>query len=133
MAIGKFTDKVGDAKDAAGGMKDAVLEKINESLDEFNEAIPAIKGLGFAVTDLKVNLGPVPEVSAKLTGTVASIEKEKVQEVIDANQDNKFLVTIMKGLQTASNVHTKLGDLGFKGLEADVKLLPPGVKVEFLK
>jgi hypothetical protein len=75
----------------------------------------------------------VPEVSAKLTGTVASIKEEKVQEVIDANQDNKFLVTIMKGLQTASNVQNKLGDLGFKGLEADVKLVPPGVKVEFLK
>lgn len=133
MSIGKFKDKVGDAKDAAGGVKDVALEKINESLDEFNEAIPAIKGLGFAVTDLKVNLGPVPEVSAKLTGTVASIKEDKVQEVIDANQDNKFLVTIMKGLQTASNVQNKLGDLGFKGLEADVKLVPPGVRVEFLK
>ena len=132
MAIGKFKDKVGDAKGAAGGVKNVALEKINQSLDEFNEAIPAIKGLGFAVTDLKVGMGVPPEVSAKLTGTVASIEKEKVQEVIDANQENKFLVTILTGLQTASDVQNKIGDLGFKGVEADVKLVPPTIRVGFL-
>jgi hypothetical protein len=77
-------------------------------------------------------MGVPPEVSATLTGTVASIKKEKVQEVIDANQDNKFLGAILKGVQTASDVQNKLGDLGFKGVEADVKLLPPTVKVGFL-
>jgi hypothetical protein len=119
-------------KGKAGGIKDAAMVKINESLDEFNAAIPAIKDLGFAVTDLKVGMGVPPEVSAKLTGTVASIKKEKVQKLIEANQGNKFLVTILKGLQTASDVQNKLGDLGFKGVTADVNLLPPTIKVEFL-
>ena len=119
-------------KDKAGDLRGAALDKINRSLDEFNAAIPAIKDLGFAVTDLKVGMGIPPEVSAKLTGTVASIKKEKVQELIEANQENKFLVTILTGLQTASEVQQKLGDLGLKGVEADVSLVPPTIKVGFL-
>jgi len=119
-------------KDKAGGVKDASLEKFSQSLDEFNEAILLIKDLGLAVSDLKVGMGAVPEVSVKLTGTVESIKIDKVQEVIEANLDNKFLVTILKGLQTASEVQHKLGDLGFESVEADVNLRPPTIKVRFL-
>ncbi len=129
MVLKGMKDKVGDT---AAGAKDAALEKISQSLDEFNKAIPAIKALGFAVTDLKVGMGAIPEVSAKLTGSVDSIEEEKIEELIGSNQENKFLVTVLKGLQTASNVQHKLGDLGFKGVEAEVKLAPPGIKVGFV-
>jgi hypothetical protein len=116
----------------AGGLKGAAMVKMNELLDEFNAAIPAIKDLGFAVKDLKVGMGVPPEVSAKLTGTVASIKKEKVQELIEANQDNKVLGVMLKGLQTAGDVQNKLGDLGFKGVEADVNLMPPTITVRFV-
>ena len=129
MDIKGMKGKVGEK---TAGVKDAALDKIGESLDEFNEAIPAIKALGFAVTDLNVGIGPMPEISAKLTGSIDSIEEEKIKELIGSNQDNKFLVTVLKGLQTASNVQNKLGDLGFKGVEAEVKLAPPGIKVGFL-
>ena len=129
MDIKGMKGKVGEK---AAGVKDAALDKIGESLDEFNEAIPAIKDLGFAVTDLNVDMGPMPDVSAKITGTIDSIKEEKIEELIASNQDNKFLVTILKGLQTASNVQNKLGHLGFKGVKAEVKLAPPGIKVGFL-
>lgn len=129
MDLKGMKGKIGEK---AAGAKDAALEKISQSLDEFNESIPAIKALGFAVTDLNVDMGAIPDVSAKITGSVDSIEEEKIKELIGSNQDNKFLVTILKGLQTASNVQRKLGNLGFKGVQAEVKLAPPGIKVGFL-
>jgi hypothetical protein len=129
MVLKGMKDKVGEK---AASAKDAALEKISQSLDKFNEAIPAIKALGFAVTDLNVDMGAIPDVSAKITGSIDSIEEEKIKELIGSNEDNKFLVTVLKGLQTASNIQNKLGDLGFKGVEAEVKLSPPGIKVGFL-
>lgn len=123
---------MGKWKEKTAGVKDAALEKINQSLADFSEAIPAIKDLGFAVTNVRIRMGLTPEISAKLTGTVASIKKEKVQKLIESYPENKFLVTILKGLQTASEVQNKIGDLGFKGLEADVNLVPPTIDVDFL-
>ena len=134
MAI-DIKGKVGDVKGAAGGVKDAALEKINQTLDEFNEAIPTIKALGFAVTDLKVGIeAKGAEVTAKLVGPAKGMQPEEIQGLINANPDKKFLVTILKGLQTASNVQNRLGDEGFKNVEADITLgLTPSIKVGFLK
>ena len=120
-------------KDKAGEVKGAALEKFDKTLDELNEALPTIEALGFAVTDLKVGIGPTPEVSAKISGSVEGIKAEEIQGLIDSNPDKKFLVTILKGLQTASDVQNKLGDLGFKSVEADVNVLAPSIKVGFLK
>jgi hypothetical protein len=134
MAIDKFKGKVGDVKGAAGGVKDAAFEKISQTLDEFNEAIPTIKAMGFAVTDLQVGVGPTPEVTAKLVGPAKGMQPEEIQGLINSNSDKKFLVTILKGLQTASNVQNRLGDEGFKNVEADITLgLTPSIKVGFLK
>jgi hypothetical protein len=134
MAIDKFKGKVGDVKGAAGGVKDAAFEKISKTLDEFNEAIPTIKALGFSVTDLQVGVGATTEVTAKLVGPAKGMQPEEIQGLIDSNQEKKFLVTILRSLQTASNVQNRLGDEGFKNVEADITLgLTPSIKVGFLK
>lgn len=104
---GKMSDLFGDA----GG----ILEKM---LDDFNEAIPTIKGLGFSIKDIKAEMEVPPKVKARLTASVEAMDGERIQELIDTNSDKKFLVLVLKGLLAASHIKEQLSGLEFKGVEA---------------
>jgi hypothetical protein len=134
MDLGKIKDKGGKLKDISGGTADAALEKVNHLLDEFNKAIPTIKALGFSVNNFHVGMGAIPEIEAKITGSVDAIDAEKIQELIQNNQDKQILITILQGLQTASHAKEQLGELAFKGVEVDIKLgLPPKISISFME
>ena len=132
MAFGDFKDKAEKLKDASASVAGAGMEKVNQLLDDFNKSVPAIKALGLSVENFRMDMGTIPEINARITGSVDAIDSEKLQKVADENQDNKILVSLMKGLQAAANAKGKLGELGFKGVEADIKLgLPPKISVGF--
>lgn len=134
MVLGKIKDKGGKLKDISGDMADVALEKVNHLLDEFNKAIPAIKALGFSINNFNVDMGAMPEIKAKLTGSVDAIDAKKIQELIENNQDKQILITILKGLQTASHAKEQLGELAFKGVEIDIKLgVPPKISISFME
>ena len=112
----------------------SVTETANRALDEFNEALPIVRALGLDVKDLHVGMGLLPEVGAKLVGSIATVNVAKINEIAEKEKDKKLLVTILKTLQAAYNVKDRLGDLGLKGVEVEVFLgLPPKVSVGFVK
>ncbi|MBW2604986.1 MAG: hypothetical protein JRE28_11840 [Deltaproteobacteria bacterium] len=120
---GKMSDLMGDA---AG-----LLEKM---LDDFNQALPIIKGLGFTVKGIKAEMELPPKVKARLTASVEATDAEKIQELIDKNSDKKFLVFVLKGLLAGTHIKEQLGDLNLKGVEAKIKLgAIPNVSVNFLE
>jgi hypothetical protein len=120
---GKAQELTGSASEAAG-----------KYLDEFNEALPVMRALGFTVRDLHVAMGLLPEIGAKLIGSVDTINVAKINELIEKEKEKKTLVTVLKTLQAAYNVKDQLGDLGLKGVEIDMTLgLPPKIGVAFVK
>ena len=124
-----FKDLVGKAQELTG----TASETINKVLDEFNEALPTIRGLGFTVKDLKVGMGLVPEVGATLVASTDTIDVKKIHELIEKHAEKKLLVTALKGLETAYNVKQQISDLPFKGIELAFKLgLPPHISVQFV-
>lgn len=134
MDFGKMKEKADELKDISGDMADVALEKVNHLLDEFNKAIPTIKALGFSIKNFHVGMGVIPEIETKLTGSVDAVDAEKIQELIQNNQDKKILISILKGLQTASHAKEQLGELAFKGVEVDIKLgLPPNISISFME
>ena len=133
MAIPKIPKKPGDAKKVLGGALEGVVKKLDEARDDFNQAIPIMQGLGFAVKNVNVDITPSPKIEAELTASIEAIDPEKIQKLIDENADKKFLVTVLNSLQAASHIKEQLGDLGFKCAEVKVKGgIPPGVSVSFL-
>jgi hypothetical protein len=103
-------------------------------LDEFNEVLPTVHALGLQVRDLNVAMGVPPEIGAKLIGEVEHIDTAKLQELIQANPQNKTLLVLLKGLQTAYHLKDQLHDLHFKGVEVDIRLgLSPKLNVAFLR
>ena len=57
-----FKDIVNKAQDLTG----SAAEATGKLLDEFNEALPTMRALGFSVSDFRVGMGLLPEIGAKL-------------------------------------------------------------------
>src|SRR5262249_4142997 len=83
--------------------------------------------------NFKVSLALVPVIKLTLVGDVAAIEPDKLKVAIDRYKEKKLLVTVLEALRTAALMKNQLGDLGFRGVAADVVLsVPPAFDVEFL-
>jgi len=124
-----FKDLVGKAQELTG----AASETVNKVLDEFNQALPTIRGLGFTIKDLKVGMGLVPEVGATLVASTDTVDVKKIHELIEKNTEKTLLVSALKGLEMAYNVKQQIGDLPFKGIELAFTLgLPPHIGVQFV-
>ena len=124
-----FKDLMGKAQELAGTANEAA----GKIMDEFNEALPTMRALGFTVKDLRVGMGLLPEIGAKLIASTDTVDVKKIKELIEKNSENKTLVAALKGLQTAYNIKQEVGDLPFKGVEIDMSLgLPPHIGVAFV-
>lgn len=122
-------DLMGKAKEFTG----AATEGAGKLVDEFNEALPTMRALGFTIKDLRVGMGLVPEIGAKLVASTDTIDVKKIKELIEKHQENKTLVGALKALELAYNVKEQVGDLPLKGVEINMTLgLPPHIGVAFV-
>src|SRR5262245_12677398 len=81
-----------DLMDKAKGVANNATEAAGKLVDEFNEALPTMRALGFTIKDLRVGTGLVPEIGAKLIASTETIDVKKVKELIDKHAENKTLV-----------------------------------------
>lgn len=124
-----FKDLVNQTKNLAGAATDAA----GNMVDEFNQALPIMRGLGFTIKDLRVGAGLLPEIGAKLVASTDTIDVKTIKDLMEKHPDNKTLVAALKALELAFNVKQQIGDLPFKGVEVDVTLgLPPHIGVAFI-
>jgi hypothetical protein len=124
-----FKDIVNKAQDLTG----SATEATGKLLDEFNEALPTMRALGFSVSDFRVGMGLLPEIGAKLVASTDTVDVKKINELIEKQKERKTLVTLLKGLEAAYNVRQQIGSIPFKGIEIDMTLgLPPRVGIGFV-
>jgi len=122
-------DLMGKAQELTG----AATEAAGKLVDEFNEALPTMRALGFTIKDLRVGTGLAPEIGAKLVASTDTIDVKKVKELIEKHPENKILVAALKGLQAAYHIKQQIADLPFQGVEIDIRLgLPPHIGVAFV-
>lgn len=124
-----FKDLVGKAQELAGTVGD-VADRL---LDELNEMLPILLGLGFTIRGLHVNIGLTPEVSATFVSSTDTIDPGVVQDQIEKNAGKRLIVTTLKGLLAAYHVRRQVPDLPVKGIELELTLgLSPKVDVRFV-
>jgi len=122
-----------DLMDKAKGVANNATEAAGKLVDEFNEALPTMRALGFTIKDLRVGTGLVPEIGEKLIASTETIDVKKVKELIDKHAENKTLVGALKTLELAFNIRQQIGDFSFKDVQIDVTLgLPPHIGVAFV-
>ena len=134
MDIAAIKGKAGGLKGKAEELKGAAAEKADQLMKEFNEAVPALKGLGFSIRDFHIGMGVMPEVRTKLVGQIKDVKDEKVSELLEKYKEKKLLSSMLKSLQAALRIKGMLEALPFKGIAMDVTLgVPPNLSVDFIE
>jgi hypothetical protein len=124
-----FKDLMSKAQDLANSTGEAA----DKFLDEFNEALPTMRALGFTIRDFRMSMGIVPEVNAKLVASVSTIDSGKIDDLISRHNEEKLLVTLLKAIKGACHVREQLGVDCVRNIEMDVTLgIPPHIGVAFL-
>ena len=114
------------------GLVDSASDGVSKLLDEFNEALPTMKALGFTVTSFRLNMALPPELLLTLVASVNTINVGRIKELIQQNAEKKLLVTILKALEAAYHVKEQLGDAAFATVHMDITLgLSPKIGVKF--
>ena len=134
LTLGKLKTAADELRNKVDEVGAVALEQLGKSQRELNEIIPILKGLGLSVRNFKVDMALVPVIRLTLVGSVAAIEPDKLKAAIDKHKERKLLVAVLEALRTAALLKNQLGDLGFRGVAAEVVVsVPPAVNVEFLK
>ena len=121
-----------DLMGKAQELTSAAADTAGRFLDEFNEALPTMRALGFTIKDFRMSMGLVPELGAKLIASLDTVNVGKIDELIKHHSEEKLLVALLKALEAAYHVKEQLGDKSFKSVEMDITLgLPPHISVGF--
>jgi hypothetical protein len=123
---------LGKLKDLTNGVEE-IARHANQTVDQFNDMVPLLEGLGLSVTNVRLGMGLLPEVDATVSGSVEAIEPDKIKKLIEQHRDHTLLVTLLEALRTAGAFKERLSALALKGVVADVHVgLPPKVSVSFV-
>lgn len=120
-----FSKKI-DTADLAGKS----LNRINKSLDEYNEAMNIIGNLGFTIE--KFNLC-ASGVETAVSGSLEKINKDELSKLVESHKNQKIIASILKALITAKSTQERVDHIPLKGVRLDLKLgWPPKMDLEFL-
>ncbi len=127
----------GVAETVAQGVVDVVdlsgtaLDKINELLDEYKQAVGVLEGYGFTVGAFKVGTGLIPEISTSITGSITKVQDDVIKKVIADHDGQAVMVSVLGALLKAKGLYDRLGlNLGSVTLDLTISL-PPNVSVSF--
>lgn len=109
----------------------AALEKMNKLMDEYQNALAILKGFGFAVGKVHVDVGLVPAISTSVHGSIKTVSADAVEKVIAEHPDSKLLAQLLRALLTARRLFTQF-ELKNDSVVLDVNLgASPKISVRF--
>jgi len=124
-----------DLKSLGGTVRslvDTASDGVGKLLDDFNDALPTMRALGFTVSSFRLNMALPPELLLTLVASVNTINVGRIKELIQKNAEKKLLVTVLKALEAAYHVKEQLGDATFEEIRMDITLgLSPKIAVNF--
>jgi hypothetical protein len=127
------TDVVDDIKDFSADVSTTAINRVGRFVREFNDAIPALKSLGFSVTRFTVEVGMMPEIGATLAGSVRALNPGKIRELLQKRSGNKPLAALLHALLISANFKDQLKAMGIRAIELNIALgLPTSVTVDLL-
>jgi hypothetical protein len=134
MTMANLQDQFENVKIKIQELFGKAKEKVDRMLAEFNAALPVLEALGLSLKDFKMGMGLIPEIQAKLVGSLEDVKEDKIEGMIEQYQDNKTLTTVLKALKMAAGIRKRVEGIPFTGIEVGLKLgLPPKVSVGFVE
>ena len=105
-------------------LSQAGSDKIQELVESFQQALPAIKSAGYELTEFEVELGVTPKLIPHFRH--APKAAEDVEAAREMLKDNKLGQLLLGALLKAGDVHKqiKVAGFGFSHIEIEMGLIP---------
>jgi hypothetical protein len=127
MGLKDLVSKVATKATAVGELAG---DKLTEWMNDYKKATNTLETLGFEIGKFTIGMGLMPEVHTTLSGKIANIQKDRVEQLMQEHQDHSSTVTLLKGLLLAKRVSDHLeGKLESVTLHITLGI-PPSVNVE---
>jgi hypothetical protein len=124
MGLKDFVTKATTTAVAATG------DQLSEWLNDYKKATKTLNTLGFDIGKFTIGMGVFPEVNTTLSGKIANIQKDRVEQLMQEHQNHSSTITLLKGLLLAKQVSDHLeGKLQSVTLHITLGI-PPSVNVE---
>jgi hypothetical protein len=123
------------AQAKAAEVSTAAQDKIEDLIQDFNKMLPFAEELGLSIASFDIEAGLLPKIKTSLVGSIDNIDNETVERLIAEHDNNKLLVSILKAVLMAKNIHARLEGAYIsvlKDLVIDVQLgIPPSISCRF--
>jgi hypothetical protein len=105
-------------------LKNVGIEKVQELVSQFQQALPALKCAGYELTEFEIELGVTPKLIPHFRHAAKS--PEDADAARDLLKDNKLGLLILSALLKAGDVHRqiKVAGFGFSHIEIELGLIP---------
>lgn len=121
----RAADAKGQITEQAAGMSEMGLTRLNETLADFDAALPALREAGYTLDGVNIDLGVPPKIVANFSGG-GSLPDEKLEALLSENGERSLTVLLVKSVQQATKLQSKLNIKGMKprGLSVEIGLVP---------
>jgi hypothetical protein len=120
----KAADVKGQIAEQAAVMSEMGLAKLNETLADFNAALPVLREAGYTLDGVDIDLGVSPKIVADFSG--GGVSDEKVEALMAENTERNLTVLLMKSIHQAAKLQSRLSVKGMRprGLSVEIGLVP---------
>lgn len=122
-----------ESKELIDSCKNQMADKMNQSVDKLETAIPILEHAGYHLTTLDMDIGILPTVVARFA-KVKDISEQEEQKMLEQYSDNIFVSIMLNSLFKANHIqrHIKIADLYFQEVEMHISTIPK-LKLRFRK
>ena len=125
-----FKDLMSNVSTLSSAVGELAGDKLSEWMADYKKATDTLETLGFEIGNFTVGMGLLPEIHTTLTGKIAHIQKDRIEQLMAKHDDHVSTVTLLKGLLLAKRVADHVqGRLESVTLHITLGI-PPHVNVE---
>ena len=119
------TDVKGHIAEQAAGISEIGLAKMNETLADFNAALPALREAGYTLDGVNIDLGVPPRIVANFSSSGAASD-ETIERLLAENAERNLTAMLVKSINQAAKLQSKINIKGLKprGLSVEIGLVP---------
>src|SRR5262245_33996732 len=121
----KAADVKEQIAEQAAGMNEMGLDKLNETLADFNAALPALREAGYTLNGVNIDLGVPPKIVANFSGG-GSAPDEEIERLLAENAERNLTVLLVKSIHRATKLQSSINIKGLRpsGLSVEIGLVP---------
>jgi len=127
----KTAEVKGQLLEQAAEIREAGINRLNQTLADFNAALPVLHEAGYVLDAVNLGLGIPPKIVAMFS-VGAPVTEEKFQQLVTENEDRKVTVALMRSIHEATKLQSQIKIKGLRPSSLAVELgLIPEIGVRF--